>query len=296
VLEDKPNRDIIERAEDLILRLREVQSARIYADEQGAITEVHVVAVTDRAPKLIARDVESCLKAALGITVDYRKIGVVVIEPGKEPPGHMRAEDGASHLGPRDSGLIIDLDEIVDERLAERPGEAAPEAPSEREPEAPVEQPRPAELPKAEGARLEFLENDARVRFKGLRVVIEEDRLDVEVRLAKGALEVVGSQGDFRCGGRLAETVAGATVHAISELLDENIRLCLAGVEEVDSGGRMTLCAVVNAIDGRSVTSYAGCAFVGEERNESAVLAVLNALNRPLGMWKLRTRIHYTIR
>lgn len=296
MLEDKPNRDSIERAEDLILRLREVQSARIYADEQGNITEIHVVAVTDRAPKLIARDVESCLKAALGITIDYRKIGVVVIEPGKEPHLHARAGDTASHIDPRDSGLIIDLDEIIDERLVERPGEAAPEVPGQGTPEAPAEQPRPVEPPKAEGTRLEFLENDARVKFKGLRVSTEEDRLDVEVRLAKGALEVVGSQGDFRCGGRLAATVAGAAIHAISELLDENIRLCLAGVEEVNSGGRMTLCAVVNAIDGRSVTSYVGCAFIGEERNESAVLAVLDALNRPLGTWKLRARIHYTIR
>jgi len=276
VLEDKPNRDLIERAEDLIVRLREVQSARIYADEQGAISEIHVVAVTDRAPKLIARDVEGCLKAMLGITIDYRKIGVVVIDPDKEASPHERAEDVPSHSAGPAADPVIDLESAIDGRLEEMPGSVV----TSRE----------------DGARLEFLENDVRVKFKGLRVSIEEDRVDVEVRLAKGALEVTGSQGDFRFRGKLYETIAGATIHAISELLDENIHLCLSGVEEVSLDGRMALCAVVRATDGRSVASYVGCALIGEERNESAVLAILDALNRPLGAWKLRTSIHYTIR
>jgi hypothetical protein len=276
VLEDKPNRDMIDRAEDLILRLREVQSCRIYADEQGIISEIHVVAATDRAPKLIARDVEGCLKAMLGITIDYRKIGVVVIEPGKEASPRERAEEAAPHSPGPAADPVIDLENAIDARLEEMPGSVV----TSRE----------------DGARLEFLENDVRVKFKGLRVSIEEDRVDVEVRLAKGALEVTGSQGDFRFRGKLYETIAGAAIHAISELLDENIHLCLSGVEEVSLDGRMALCAVVRAIDGRSVASYVGCALIGEERNESAVLAILDALNRPLGAWKLRTSIHYTIR
>jgi len=276
VLEDKPNRDIIERAEDLILRLRDVQSARIYTDEQGNISEIHVVASSDRAPKLLARDVESCLKAMLGLIVDYRKIGVVVIEPGKEPSAGGKAEGGASHPDAGEEQPVLDLEEILDERHEEMTGRAV--SPREKE------------------ARLEFLEADARVRFKGLRVSIEEDRVDIEVRLAKGSLMVTGSQGDFRFRGRLFETIAGATIHAISELLDENIRLCLSGIEEVSLGGRMALCAVVSAFDARSVTSYVGCAVIGEERNECAALAILDALNRPLGTWKLRTKIHYTIK
>lgn len=312
MLEDKPNRDIIERAEDLILRLREVQSARIYADEQGNISEVHVVVATDRAPKLIARDVESCLKAALGLAVDYRKIGVVVIEPGKDLPAHHRSEDGAQHSAAPDLGPIVELEELVDERLSESPLERSRERFSERPPERaeerpavspapqpverPAERPRSAEAARAEGTRLEFLEADMRVRFKGLRVTIEEDRIDAEVRLARGPLVVTGSQGDFRFHGKLYETVGGATLHAVSELLDENIRLCLSGVQEVSLGGRATLCVVVSALDGRSSVSYVGCSMIGEEPGESAVLAVLDALNRPLGTWKLRTSIHYTIK
>jgi hypothetical protein len=335
MLEDRPNRDLVERAENLIVRLREVQSCRIYTDESGAISEIHVVAVTERAPKLLARDVETCLKASLGLTVDYRKIGVVVIDPEKNTIAHMRpgggggdrkVSDAATGLGPLhgfglasehsadgDDLPIVDLEELIDTAFdahgalpkpaepskpldrSERPDAAKPAgqpaAPGPFKPPAPREEERCGTHPPADSP-----EKESRIAFKGLRVSIEDARVDVEVRLERGPLVVTGSQGDYRYNGKLPETVAGATLHAISELLDDDIHLCLAGIEEVVLGGRIALCAVVNAVRERSVTSYIGCALIGAERNESAVLAVLDALNRPLGEWKLRTEIHYTIR
>jgi len=246
LLDDTPNRDLIERAEDLVMRLRDIQSCKIVADEQGSIAEIHVVAMSDRPAKMIARDIETCLNAQLGISIDYRKIGVVLVDPTKA-----------------------------------------------------VEKPRPAEAPIAGAGtpvRLEFLEQDMRIRFKGLRLSIEGDRIDVEVKLERNGLEVVGSQGDLRHAGRQRETVAGAALHAVTELLDENIQLCLAAISEIEVSGRTALLAVIDAVEGRAVTSFAGCVLLGRDPNEGAVLAVLDALNRQLGRWKLRTEIHYTIR
>jgi hypothetical protein len=244
LIDDKPNRDLIERAEDLVMRLRDIQSCKIVADEEGNIAEIHVVAMSDRPPKMIARDIETCLNAQLGISIDYRKIGVVLVDAAK---------------------------------AAEK---------------------SPAAAPRTDGpaARLEFLEQDVRIRFKGLRLSIEDERIDVEVKLERSGLEVIGSQGELRHAGRLHETIAGAALHAVTELLDENIRLCLSSISEIGVHGRTALLAVVDAVEGRAVTSFAGCVIVGRDPNESAVLAVLDALNRPLGKWKLRTEIHYTIR
>lgn len=299
MLEDKPNRDIIERAEDLILRLREVHSSRIYTDEQGTITEIHVVAETDRAPKLIARDVETCLKATLGLTVDYRKIGVVVIDPSK---GVLPRSEDLIDLD-RELGSVGGAGRSVDEMLAEKFPDSPQQAPSAR-PAPPERQAPPARepgpVPRVENepgtVRLEFLEEDARIKFKSLRVTIEEDKVDAEVTLVKSGLTVTGSQGDLRFRGRLYETIAGATIHAISELLDEELHLCFSGIEDVILGGRRAVCAVVNVVEGRSITSFVGCAVIGDDRNESAALAVLDAMNRPLGKWKLRREINYTIR
>ena len=306
MFEDVPNKDLIERAEHLIIRLREVQSCRIYADESGNITEVHVVAVTDRAPKLLARDVETCLKASLGLIVDYRKIGVVVIDPEKNTIAKVKAEVGIGDRRMSDNAAgvelehlsgfgsepeadedlpLIDLEELVDTKFDSPP--ASPDPPA---PEITLHKPSP-EKPSLEPAGM-----PSRIEFKGLRLNIEDSRVDVEVRLARGPLVVTGSQGDYRFNGKLSETIASATLHAISELLDEDLHLCLDRIEEVAVGGRCALCAVVSAVRKRSVTSYVGCALIGADPNEHAVLAILDALNRPLGAWKLRTEINYTIR
>ncbi|MFH1756138.1 MAG: hypothetical protein ABIA59_10610, partial [Candidatus Latescibacterota bacterium] len=72
--------DMVERAEALASRIIGISSCKITTDETGEITEIHVVATSNKPAKLVARDVESCLKAELGIDVDHKKIGVVLFE------------------------------------------------------------------------------------------------------------------------------------------------------------------------------------------------------------------------
>jgi hypothetical protein len=70
----------VRQAEALVARIQGVSSCRIRVGASGEISEVHVIAREGKSPKLIARDVESCLKAEANLDVDYRKIGVVVVE------------------------------------------------------------------------------------------------------------------------------------------------------------------------------------------------------------------------
>lgn len=62
------------------MRIQGVTSCRIRVDGEGNVSEVHVVARSGKAPKFIARDVESALKAGMDLDVDYKKIGVVMVE------------------------------------------------------------------------------------------------------------------------------------------------------------------------------------------------------------------------
>jgi hypothetical protein len=94
---------VIERAETLVSRIQGVSSCRISTDELGVITEIHVVATCRKPAKLLARDVESCLMAVLGMKVDHRKIGVVFID-GEKP-------DAAS---PEDRGRAADEEKAVE--------------------------------------------------------------------------------------------------------------------------------------------------------------------------------------
>lgn len=87
----------MQRAEELLVSLPGVISARIMADEAGAISEIHVLTTLDVAPKATVRNIESALIAHLGLRVDHRKISVATtVEP---PRPQLRAEAGGASAG-----------------------------------------------------------------------------------------------------------------------------------------------------------------------------------------------------
>jgi len=66
----------VKRLESLITSLTGVLSARVVANGQGEITEIHVLTTTDVQPKQVVRNIESALMAQLGMRIDHRKISV----------------------------------------------------------------------------------------------------------------------------------------------------------------------------------------------------------------------------
>lgn len=66
----------LRRAEQLLSSLTGVMSARIVADRNGEIEEIHVLVSQEIQAKQAVRNVESALMAQLGIKVDHRKISV----------------------------------------------------------------------------------------------------------------------------------------------------------------------------------------------------------------------------
>ena len=66
----------LRRAEQLLASLTGVMSARIVADRNGEIEEIHVLVTQEIQAKQAVRNVESALMAQLGIKVDHRKISV----------------------------------------------------------------------------------------------------------------------------------------------------------------------------------------------------------------------------
>ena len=66
----------LRRAEQLLSSLSGVMSARIVADRNGEIEEIHVLVTQEIQAKQAVRNVESALMAQLGIKVDHRKISV----------------------------------------------------------------------------------------------------------------------------------------------------------------------------------------------------------------------------
>jgi len=232
--------DVIERAEALVARIQGVSSCRISTDETGEITEIHVVATSQKSPKLVARDVESCLKAMAGVQVDHRKIGVVVFD-----------SDGA------DESTEPQEEEIV---------------------EFPVE-----EFP----SRFEFL---------SVNLFTSPHSVQAEVELTRDGLEVFGSAQNTNMSFSPMWTVAEATLKAVGELLDEQLNLCLADVQEVPLGEGIAVLVKVDILRKRDRQSLAGCSLFSGNANQTVVFATLDAINRVLGKLNPRKSIEYRIK
>jgi hypothetical protein len=68
-----------EKIESVLRTLPEVRAAKVALDSYGTVTEVHLVAPDTVNAKATVRNVESLLKAALGIDVDHRVISVAQV-------------------------------------------------------------------------------------------------------------------------------------------------------------------------------------------------------------------------
>ena len=239
--------DIIARAERAVSNIRGVSSCRISTDDNGEITEVHVVATAKKPPKLIARDVETCLAAEMGMSVDYKKIGVVLFEPDATPDATSATRD-------------------------ERAGAGA-----ERVAEFPVE---------------EFA---SRFAFHSVNLFMSQNSVQAEVELIRNGVEVFGSAKSDNPNTNDQRVVAEATLKAVGEILDENIRLCLSECVEVVLGGDIAIVIKVDLLQGRQRRSLAGCSLFSGNSNQTVVFATLDAVNRVLGVLKSGSAIEYKI-
>lgn len=79
IAEDMNFDEGIRHCEELIKKIKDVASAKIITDADGAISEIHVISGSKRNPRQIVRDIESTLVASLGSQVDHKKISIAQI-------------------------------------------------------------------------------------------------------------------------------------------------------------------------------------------------------------------------
>jgi len=91
----------IKRAEELILTLPGVVSAKIIESDSGAVEQIHVLTTAELTPKQVVRNIESALMAHLAMRIDHRKISVAITSepkirptPSRPTPHRPTAEGG----------------------------------------------------------------------------------------------------------------------------------------------------------------------------------------------------------
>ena len=232
----------IKRAEELILTLPGVISARIIAGDSGAIDQIHVLTTSELTPKQMVRNIESALIAHLSMRIDHRKISVAMSSETKAKP-----------------------------KLHEPDVEAASPPVQERAESREVSAP-PAPRTGPFARRLYFEDVEVRgSRSKGL---------SCRVTLRKGNASYIGEALGIEGDRSRVELAARATLLAIADADNREGQLGVQGVKVFDAFDRTFVFVAVSVRSGRENKVLTGSVELRESQESAGVLAVLDATNR----------------
>ena len=279
-----PNSINVNYLQSLVTGLREVTGCRIITDPAGEVTEIHVTAVSNRPPRLIARDVDTILKVRGGLDIDHRRIQVALIEPGAAPTASASAT-----AAPVAGELIIE---------SAVPAPSAGELIIEPEPEATA--PAPPAVPPAMAE--EGLEADGesdlsepRIIYEKLTVTHAGGVVTAAVELSRGERHAVGEcEAADTPDGHLA-AVIHATLDAMLLLFETGMHFDTPRFNRVHFGREEVLVVHLSAVAERELSSFTGAAVIRQDPRQAAVLATLAATNRLTGLWTARDTVDFDI-
>lgn len=225
--------------EQIILALTGVTSARVVVGDGGRLVEIHILATAELHPKQIVRNIESALRAGLGLEIDRRIVSVAQLR----------------------QGLFEDL---VD-------GSGAGPGASVSAGEANAAETAPAQTLDGPGHQ--------RLIFLGHEVTIAADRtVTCTVTFRGGSDEFVGRGSGFDTAQGRAEAAARA-VFAVLEQYRAPERIGLEGVAIVEIPGRRTVLISARPLGGHRGITLTGTGLLAESPEEAAIMAVLQATN-----------------
>lgn len=257
----------VAEAERILRQLRDVQAASITTDGD-AIREIHIVAVSTRAPKQIVRDVETSLKAFLKRTIDHRMISVAIQEP------EVAVRSSAPENG-----------------AARPPAEpvAPPAPPPVNAPVAPAET---AYAPVPQSSR----DAGLRVRFVSANLFVSGLKTTAQVELSWQGMTRLGSATGASARDHAHRLLSAATLNALLPFLGEDVTLAPHEVEFVDLGRQEVVVVTVKLLGQRTEKTLVGSCTVEQDVAQSVVYATLASVNRVLGGLRSREPVEYELR
>ena len=296
-------------AQRWIGQIKGVLQCKIELDDDGEVSGIHVVAGFDREPRHIVRDVESLLKARLGIDVYYKKIGVVqVLDNGDDSvvlPGTASPSPEPIDPPPASGGQSPDL-ESPGARLAGGPGPQSDprsrvsfHAPGFESPDDwdfssglaaaddPGAEPGTGSMPDhmQEPPIPAVLVTETlapRIVCSGVGVLASESLVRAEVQLQVGSIEERGTREGPNHPDSDLVLVAEATLAAVSSLLSDKVLLHLQEIRTTTVGEQTVLLSAVSLVEGRRNELLFGVCSTLHNRQQAVVYATLDAVNRRL--------------
>jgi len=95
----------VEDIEAALAEVGEIKAARVVADLDGSIQEIHVLALPTKQPKQLVRDIESTLMARFGVPIDHRKISIAQLGREMVEAADAAQPERSSTVRPRILGI-----------------------------------------------------------------------------------------------------------------------------------------------------------------------------------------------
>jgi hypothetical protein len=254
------------------------------------ITEIHVVSSSDRAPRLISRDVETALKAR-EIKVDHRVISVAQVKraPLHASNGHAPGEVEAPSPQPTEAGSAAP-------RAAELPAPELHSVPGRMQPELLGNGIHRTPRPMFPTSAPDIEDASSRLRFLSVNVMTMGYRATADVELSCGGQQVLGTQSGISSRLGTPRLVAAAALEALKQLVTDEAEFGLEGLEFLELGGQRLALVAVACLEGRRQRVFYGTAPVDADPHQAVVHATLDALNRSFGRLRQKERIEYELR
>jgi hypothetical protein len=147
----------------------------------------------------------------------------------------------------------------------------------------------------ASDAVLEELEHEGRVRLLSWNLQVTEEQSLAEVELQQNR-DVALGRATARGAGQAPELLARACLDAIERLVLGRVALRLVGFTRTSVGGHDVVCVVLQETQGRTERTLVGAALGAEETGRAGAYAVLDAVNRRLGVILASPTRDYDIR
>ncbi len=97
-MEQHTPRVTVDDIERTLGSIAEIKAARVVTSPDGQIQEIHVLALPNKSPKQLVRDIESALQAAWGIEVDHKKISIAQLGADAVPAEEIAAPEARARI------------------------------------------------------------------------------------------------------------------------------------------------------------------------------------------------------
>ena len=139
-------------------------------------------------------------------------------------------------------------------------------------------------VPASAGESAGAVEENRRVRFQSVQMLIEGVQAEALVRLSVDGRALTGSACGVPAAMESERLVACATLDALRPLLPDDTRFVCAGVAETQIGCGRAMLVDVRCVRSRSELRLIGACAAQADPLRGAVFATLDALNRVLGL------------